>query len=283
MTVYADVLFLVNFSLDYVSLYITGRLLSRPMRTWRLCAAAAVGACYAVAALFFDVPEILYLMLTLAVSAVMCVCAYRGSDVAGTVGASVLLFCVGCALGGAMTAIYSLGAGYSDALMGGGDGVGAGAGVMTGVALLATAAVAVGGRVARRRRGVSVVSVTVGTDGKTVTLDALSDSGNLLRDPASGRPALIISISAASKLLPPEAVGLARADDIASGIGDLPPELLRRVRLLPVSNVYGHGLLLGYRPDRVTVGGRDYDCILALSDKRGGFGGCEAVLPAELS
>ena len=281
MTVYADVLFLVNFSLDYVSLYITGRLLSRPMRTWRLCAAASVGACYAVSALFFDVPEIIYLMLTLSVSALMCVCAYRRVGIVGTLGASVLLFCVGCALGGAMTAIYSIGAGYSDSLSDGGDNVGAG--VMIGVALLATAAVAVGGRVMRRRRGVSVVSVTVEADGKTVTLDALSDSGNLLRDPTSGRPALIISTTAAARLLPPEAVGLAGVEDVASGIGTLPPELFPRVRLLPVSNVYGSGLLLGYRPDRVTVGGRDYDCILALSDKRGGFGGCDAVLPAELS
>ena len=65
MTVYADVLFLVNFSLDYVSLYLTSRLMSLPTRTWRLCVGAAVGAVYAVCALFWQTPEAVYIAATL--------------------------------------------------------------------------------------------------------------------------------------------------------------------------------------------------------------------------
>ena len=290
MTVYADVLFLVNFSLDYVSLYITGRLLSQPMRAWRLGAAAALGACYAVSALFFDLPEAVYIAVTLAVSGVMCVCAFRRCGVIGYIGSGILLFSVGCALGGAMTAVYSLGAGYKDSLSGGTDDTGVG--VMVFVAVIATAVVAAGGRVLRRRRGVSSASVRIEIGERSVELSALPDSGNLLRDPVSGRPALVVSTEAAQTLLPPEIAALAESDDIASSASNLPAESLRRVRILPVSNVYGEGLVVGYRPDRVTVslsrGGsagskRDVDCILALSNKRGGFGGCDAVLPAELS
>ncbi len=292
MTVYADVLFLVNFSLDYVSLYITGRLMSRPMKALRLVAASALGALYAVAALFFDLPEPVYISVTLAVSGVMCICAFRlrvKADLLGavveTVGAGVLLFAVGCALGGAMTAIYSLGAGYNDTPSSTGS-----VGIMAAVAAAATVAVAAGGRAASRRGGVRCASVTVTAEGRSVTLDALADSGNLLRDPISGRPALIISADAASPLLPPEICEAAVSADVAGAAGALPPELLRRVRLLPVSNVYGSGLLLGYRPDSVMVGSRDgkmrdreYDCIIVVSAARGGFGGFDAVLPAELS
>ncbi len=282
MTVYADVLFLVNFSLDYVSLYITGRLLSEPMKTARLCAAAALGAVYAVAALFFDVPEAIYIAVTLAVSALMCVCAFRRTGILGTVGASVLLFSVGCALGGAMTAIYSLGAGYRESLSGSAGG--GGAAVIVAVAALAMGAVFIASRVAVRRRGVGSAKVTVEAGERSATFDALADSGNLLRDPVTGRPALILSPSAASRVLPEAAVGAAVSDDAATAATSLPPDILSRVRILPVKNVYGDGVLLGYRPDRVVVGDkREVDCVIAVSAKKDGFGGYEAVLPAELS
>ncbi len=283
MTVYADVLFLVNFSLDYVSLYITGRLLSEPMKTARLCAAAALGAVYAVAALFFDVPEAIYIAVTLAVSALMCVCAFRRTSIIGTVGASVLLFSVGCALGGAMTAIYSLGAGYRESLSGGAWSDGNTA-VIVAVAALATGAVFLGSRAAARRRGVGSAKVTVEAGERSATFDALADSGNLLRDPVTGRPALILSPSAAARVLPEAAVGAAVSDDAATAATQLPPDILSRVRILPVKNVYGDGVLLGYRPDKVVVGDkREVDCVIAVSAKRDGFGGYEAVLPAELS
>ena len=276
MTVYADILFIVNFSLDYVSLYITGRLMSLPLRMWRLCAAAALGAVYAVTALFFDMPEVLYITVTLGVSCVMCMCAYRCRGAVGCVSASILLFSVGCALGGAMTALYSLGAGYEDSR----SGETSTGGAMVLVAAMATAAVAVGGRISRSRRGVRVERVTVTVGDRAVSLDALYDSGNLLRDPVSGRAAMIVSSDAIAAILPRE-VSDAATNGVTELTETLPPNIIGRVRVLPVSNVYGHGMLLGYRPDCVSVGGRDYDFILAISDKKDGFGGCDAILPAE--
>ncbi len=290
MTVYADVLFLVNFSLDYVSLYITGRLMSRPLYVRRLAAASALGALYAVSALFWNIPEPLYIAATLAVSGIMCLFAYRRAckgalaSAVETAGSALLLFSVGCALGGAMTAIYSLGKGYSAGEPGGG---GAGTMTMTAVAAAAVTVTALAGRVAKKRRGVKHARVTLTDGGKSVTLDALSDSGNLLFDPTSGRPALIVSADAAADVLPQKIREAALSEDVAGSAAALPPELLTRVRLLPVSNVYGKGLLLGFRPDAVTVeqGGseREYDLIVAVSGKKGGFGGFGAVLPAELS
>ncbi len=288
VTVYADVLFLVNFSLDYVSLYITGRLMSRPLYVRRLAAASAFGALYAVSALFWDIPEPLYIAATLAVSGVMCLFAYRRAckgalaSAVETAGSALLLFSVGCALGGAMTAIYSLGKGYSA-----GEPEGGGAGTMTAVTAAAVTVTALAGRVAKKRRGVRHSRVTLTDGGKSVTLDALSDSGNLLFDPTSGRPALIVSADAAADVLPQKIREAALSGDVAGSAAALPPELLTRVRLLPVSNVYGKGLLLGFRPDAVTVerdgSEREYDLIVAVSGKKGGFGGFGAVLPAELS
>ena len=45
---YADVLFLINFSMDYLSLYAVSRLLALPSRAWRMLAGAGVGGVYGV-------------------------------------------------------------------------------------------------------------------------------------------------------------------------------------------------------------------------------------------
>ena len=45
--VYADVLFLINFSMDYLCLYITARVLHRKMTLWRILSASALGGIYA--------------------------------------------------------------------------------------------------------------------------------------------------------------------------------------------------------------------------------------------
>ena len=277
MTVYADVLFLVNFSLDYVSLYVTSRLMSLPTRMWRMCAGAAVGAVYAVCALFWQTPEAVYIAATLAVSCVMCACAYRCRGLLGVGTAAVVLFAVGCALGGAMTAIYSLGDGYRGTLEGGAD-TDPATGAVVIVAAVAAVVCAAAGRIMKSRSGVRVRTLTVRTGERTANMTALCDSGNLLRDPVSGRGVVIISASAAEGIVPRELTF-----DSALTDTDIPPAIKPRVRVLPVSNVYGRGILVGYRPDSVEIDGREYDFLVAVSRENGGFAGCDAILPAEIT
>lgn len=50
-TVYIDVLFLINFSVDYLALYLTGKALRLPLRRARLIGVAVGGAVYALWAL----------------------------------------------------------------------------------------------------------------------------------------------------------------------------------------------------------------------------------------
>ncbi len=45
-TVYIDVLFLINFTVDYLALYLTGKTLRLPLHRWRLIVVSLVGALY---------------------------------------------------------------------------------------------------------------------------------------------------------------------------------------------------------------------------------------------
>ena len=52
--IYADTLFVVNFSMDFLALYITGKSLHTPIRPGRLALAAALGALFATMSAVFS-------------------------------------------------------------------------------------------------------------------------------------------------------------------------------------------------------------------------------------
>ena len=60
--IYGDVLFLINFSMDFLSLFITGKIMHLKMNKWRLLASATVGGVYGVASLFFPFDGVLLVL-----------------------------------------------------------------------------------------------------------------------------------------------------------------------------------------------------------------------------
>lgn len=103
---------------------------------------------------------------------------------------------------------------------------------------------------------------------RRMTLTALVDSGNLLRDSVTGLPVIVISRRAAARLL------------------RLPPEgaLLPGMRLMPVRTISGVTLMTILRPDglRIRVGGAwlSVEALIGLSPSGGE--GFQALVPASL-
>ncbi len=281
MTVYADVLFLVNFSLDYVTLYITGRLMSHSSSTLRMIAAAAAGATFAVSALVFDMKGAFYVLSSAAVTFLMCVCAYKRAGFVGYLISAVLLFSVGTAIGGAVSAICSLGVGYRGALEADPN---ADAAVFA-VAAAATLLTSISVKVAKKRCITVKRLVRLTIDGSSLTLDALADSGSFVKEPLSGYPVLIVRADALKAILPAAVYEAAKSEK--TDVTELDARDMTRVRLLPVSGVSGNAILLGYRPDSASVETkkgrfREISCFLALSREKNSFGGCDAIIPSEL-
>ncbi len=80
--------------------------------------------------------------------------------------------------------------------------------------------------------------------GKTVVCTCLYDSGSTLREPFSGRPAVVMDRSAAAGLLPPE---WPPSDAAAHG----------HFRFIPFQTLSGEGLLPAFQPEYMAVVGAD--------------------------
>ena len=106
-------------------------------------------------------------------------------------------------------------------------------------------------------RGNKFVPVELTYKGQTVTLTALRDTGNNLRDPITGKQVLIIGADAARKLtgLPETAL----CDPVGT-MGRLPG-----LRLIPYQTVGNAGFLLALPMQNVKIGNQRVNTLVALS------------------
>lgn len=236
--IYADVLFMINFSMDYFLLFLTARLLGKRLKGKSAAVASAIGGVYAVASVLLPGNSLIALLLHIAVSVLLCEMSVPGC---GALGIAVF-YAVSFLIGGGMTAGFALfnraaGIAY-DPDPAGKSGMPLGWLLLSalgfGLFSLLTA------KRASKRAGENVpVEITVG--GKTASFTGFADSGNFLTEPLSGLPVILI----------PEKT-----------FSELPDS---RFRIVPVKTVNGEGILRGFLPDRCLVDGNETDCCAALT------------------
>ena len=279
--IYGDVLFIINFSMDFLSLFMVGKLLHLGMRTWRVILGSSLGALYGVVELLLDAGDLVSFLMTAAVMLLMCLTAF-GRQRGGRFVMAVLLFCgINMLVGGAMTAAFVRLGAYEQYIEIGGDlhtvygdmPVWLFA-VLASLSALFTYLV---GRVFRRARAVRSCEIRVLFGGESAVLTGLVDSGNLLTEPLSGTPVIFVKESAASflsaKLLEAMRTGEASVDCLAGA----------RLRFVPSRTVSGDGLLIAAVPERVELGvGGAWEArraLIAVDFTDGDFGGFEALVP----
>lgn len=249
-TVYADLLFLINFSMDFLCFFLVSRLFSRPFSLPRVLLASTFGGFYAVLSLFLPFRGLLLLLCDTSACAVMCLLAELRRGVSFSRMTTEILTYTGIsmALGGVMTAVYSIlnEVGISKLLKNDGDGISAWIFLL--LAVIGGGATMLGSRFFHRGVGQQYFAVTVGLCGKERTFRAAVDTGNALSDPATGSPAAAVSIAALRGFLPPEVCRTAAESPIKC-FSSLPEPYRTRARLLPVTTVTGEGMLLAFRTD----------------------------------
>ena len=101
-----------------------------------------------------------------------------------------------------------------------------------------------------RKRKNAACRVTIRNEGKSISLDALLDTGNTLKEPFSGLPVVVVSKRNIYHLLPEEI----RNYDAGS------PQITKNIRLIPYASVGGSGLLAGFMPESITVEREGREC-----------------------
>lgn len=253
--IYLDSLLLVagsTFALDLVTLWAVRQISGRDVSGCRLAAAAAFST--AVFVTWVGLAQAGLTNLRSGASLLAAVLAAGGSLI--FVFPGMPLRCLASALfhrylltalaGGAATAAYSATRGSLAAAF------------IAAVGTVAMAAEAGWGAVHRGiRDGLFVVPVQIDFGADRVSLRALIDTGNRLRDPASGNPVIIVEYGAIEFALPREVRGALSqsGDDFAARARAIAGSAWSsRFRAVPYSSIgRKRGMMVGFRPDQVRV------------------------------
>ena len=273
--VYVDTLFFLNLSVDYLLLLLTARIAGVYVQRRYLLLGAAVGAILSVLLFFPTLSEAAVLLL-------------RGGTLAATV-----LPAFGKTpvrrwprLMGTFLLLTTVLAGVIMALAQQHSGIGLRNGSLyaeiTGAVMLISFTVMflLSGLVLGKGRAVPGRhwrEIQAQTGKGNTTFRVLTDSGNLLRDPVSGRPVIVAESATLAPLLGLEPSVLAKLFRDQS-----PDQALERLRqdcgmafwLLPVRTVTQNGLMVVFRPEKLQVDGRvREDYLLGITDGKIDVGG----------
>lgn len=291
-TVYADVLWAINFVLDYALLWGAARCGGFICRRRRLGVAAALGALYGVGLLYPALAPLYIMPLPLLFPLLMLAVGFGRMEL-GRFGRLVLSFYVlSFVMGGAALAARFL---VADGLV---------SGLSLGWLLPALLVAGVLGvlsvaymRRTLRQSGLNI-TVELSLGGKSCKLTCFLDSGNTLREPTSGRAVMPTELAALEGLLPWDLYAALDKGLRKQAVGGdfRPYQLLLKMQsrfpagrlvLVPYSGVEGGGMLgLGFVPDSVcyrvadgrAIKPRVLPVILPLAGNLHGLGGARALL-----
>ncbi len=275
-TVYADLLFLINFSMDFLCLFLTSKLLCRKLFLPRAIAASTLGGIYAVLELVFLPQTALGILPDIGFCILMCLVAFFSfrEKFSNLLLLSATYILASALLGGVMTACFSLLNRYAPPVSE--ENADIPVWIFCLVTVTSALATFFGGRHLRKKASTAGAQVEIFFDGRRLTLQAMCDSGNLLRDPVSGRPVLLVENKLASALFPHT------CPPTPETVSSLPASVCARIRLIPTSSVGGTRMIVALRPDRLLLrdakGTHQADALVGFAE----LSECQALMPPEL-
>lgn len=285
--VYIDLLFLINFSMDYLCLYICGKVLRKRLKLIRLISAAATGGAYSVISLFFPFSPTANLIIDALFCLVICAIAFaeKGRRLSSTLVCGFLFVGISMMTGGAMTAVFNL-LNRLDLPLDSIQGDGVSTYLFAIIAAVAGIITLRSGEIISKRSTVKECKLTLYSGGKTAEFFALSDSGNIVKDPLSGKNVVLIDRNALSTV-----IDLTAFDKFLKGEPPPTSSGIKGLRIVPIKTAAGKSFLPAAVPERlcaevVTKKGRtlslELDALIAPSDIGKSADGYKAIVPAQI-
>ena len=275
-TLYADVYFLINFTVDLLALHFASRFSRVPTTPLRLILTSALGGIYAVVLLFVVKQSLLFFLFSAVFLLFVMLMASKGVCLLRRLRLlfSFLLFEV--LLGGAVYYSYLTLEGFVPEVVEGVAPQNKRLLVFALIILMIMGAVRLFSGFVTRAELERSVSVKIAVTESVGVIEALLDSGNLLRDPTDLSPVMLIKQSEAIRLFPELTALLGSVDEI-------PAELKKRLRFVPISMAGGRKILFAVRPQTAFLilkkREEQIKLTLAIDNDGGTYGGYGALMP----
>ena len=260
MTVYLDIVLLENLCMNYIILFATGYIMKLKMKQLRLVLSAMLGGIYAVIAYIEILPIYSSFGMKILLSVLMVYIAYNSKNIKNLLKQLVVFYLISFAFGGSAFALLYF-VRPQDILIRNGVYVGtypikiALLGGIVGFIITYIAFKVVKTKIHKKD---IIYNIEIHIKEKTLKLKAMLDTGNMLKDPISRMPVIVVAKEELYSILPEKLL-----DNIDKLIGGEAENLLEQVeekeiftrfRMIPFSSVgRQNGIMLGFKSDQVVI------------------------------
>lgn len=264
--VYADVLFIINFCTDYLALFITSRLLNQKAKAFKMVLGSILGALYSFLPYFLYINKPIFILLHLSFAALMCAIAF-GIDELKSFFLSIGTYILSSALlGGLISGLHSLSGSYKD-----GSYVSLSPISFLLICVISVATAFCYSLICKRKLSTRWAETRIYINNLKIPAKLLADSGNLVTEPFSALPVIILSAS----VLPYP------YNNPESEIFPLP------LRAIPFSSATGKGCFFGFRPRNVEIirlgkKAKTVDVYIAIDTSSNKYSGYDGLIPTAI-
>ncbi len=259
MTVYADIMFLINFILDFIIAYFTSKAAFIPISSLRLILGAVLGGMYGVfmfeeglsflySPFFKIIFSVVLILISLNIKSLKDFLRVLSNyyiiafSVCGT-GIFISYFGLIKMREGFFTVDYNIF-------------------LLIPAAVLTCTSVAAVLKIINRDslKKLNSTSVEIYMEDKSVNVTGMMDTGNLLLDPVSLYPVIVVDYKSVIKVIPNGLLDFFSSDcDLNSRIER---KYINKIRLIPYNTVSSDDILKGFKPDLVIVKNKEENKIL---------------------
>ena len=275
-TLYIDVYFMINFTVDMLAIFIALKLVHLKIRMRALIISALLGALLSIVELFIKNYISNVFLATLFVILISLICAKEASC-ARKLKFLISFYIAAFLISGAVNFIYGLMDRYvKDIIINSAGSTNRKALVFSLIILMMIGVLRLFIMMFSNSINQKSVRILIEIGDKSIGLDAMIDTGNLVKDPMNMNPVIFIKKSYAEKILPSEITELCHLDTLS-------PEFRKRIRLVPVTRNSETHVMTGVRVDRVMVFNGNskeaIDATIVIDKEEGTFGGYYALAP----
>ena len=255
MTIYIDIVIIENLIMNYIILLATGMVLKIEIKHMRLILASLVGAIYTVLVYMQIIPIYSNFLLKIILSFVIVYIAFRVQSIKQMWKNLLFFYLTSFVFGGTAFALLYIVKPQEIWFQ---NGVFIGTypikitilGAILGFAISSITFSLIKKRLTKKDM---FCKISIFIEGKESNLKAMIDTGNILKEPITQIPVIIVEKRALSHILSPKI--LEHIDEILGGDADnIEPKYATRLRIIPFSSVgKENGILLGIKPDKVVV------------------------------
>lgn len=275
-TLYIDVYFLINFTVDLISLHLASEFSKIKINGYRLIIFTTLLSLTAIAEVFLPGTPIFSILVNLLCIIIVFAVPKRGTGAARRSRFLITSYILLMLVGGIVFAVFTYAKRYV------GDfvpeqSVNRKLLMLSIIILISVGCVKIFVSLLKDVRNEKHVVMQININERKITVDSFVDTGNLLKDPIDMTPVMLLKERAAKELFP---LGIPKNIDDESCLRSF------NVRLIPIKNGNQTEIRLGFRPSKAVMlcEGKSYDvnvCFI-IDNERGSFGGYDALVPASL-